>query len=430
MQQDNKITVYGLWHQGIVAAACLANKGYKVVGCDIDHKIVDHININKLQVEEPGLSELIKKNLKKGNLKFSKDLSKEAIDSDYIFISYDTPVSDQDEVSLDIIFDTINVIKNNIKKDTIIIVTSQLPAGTTYIIQKIIDNQNIVYIPENLQLGNAIYRFENPPLPVIGAEKDYAFQKVNNLLKPFAKSWERTNIITAEMLKHALNTFLSMSIVLANEIGDLCEAIGADGRDVGKFLKLENRIGRNALTRPGLAFAGGTLARDVVALLKIANKNFVKTKFIKSIWDSNNDRKSYLNNRVLKLLGNIKNKKALILGLTYKVDTNTLRRSASIELIKNLSDKGVEIYAYDPALTDEQILSLPEIINFDKEIHKISEKTDIIIIMTPWPVFKNIDFSEIKKQIIFDTPSMFDKSKFQNLDFDYYTIGTNFKSEN
>ena len=99
-------------------------------------------------------------------------------------------------------------------------------------------------------------------------------------------------------------------------------------------------------------------------------------------------------------------------------------------MIKNLSDKGVEIYAYDPALTDEQILSLPEIINFDKEIHKISKKTDIIIIMTPWPVFKNIDFSEIKKQIIFDTPSMFDKSKFQNLDFDYYTIGTNFKSEN
>ena len=227
MKKNKKIAVFGLWHQGIVAASCLAEAGYSVVGLDLNKDVLDTLINGGLQVEEPYLLEMVEKQRKLKRLKFSAAIESSIIDSDYIFISYDTPVSDADISDLSIIFETANLIGSSIRENTTLIITSQLPAGTTDEIVEIINNKsknkinNFAYIPENLKLGQAIERFKNPELPVIGVNRDEVFWDLQILMSSFSKKWEKTDIKTAEMLKHALNTFLSMSVVLANELSDI-----------------------------------------------------------------------------------------------------------------------------------------------------------------------------------------------------------------
>jgi UDPglucose 6-dehydrogenase len=429
MKKNKKIVVFGLWHQGIVAASCLAEAGYSVVGLDLNKDVLDTLINGGLPVEEPYLLEMVEKQRELKRLKFSADIESSIIDSDYIFISYDTPVSDADISDLSIIFETANLIGSTIRENTTLIITSQLPAGTTDEIVEIINNKsknkikNFAYIPENLKLGQAIERFKNPALPVIGVSENKVFYDLQILMSSFSKKWEKTDILTAEMLKHALNTFLSMSVVLANELSDISEKIGANGQELGRLLKLESRIGQGALTRPGLAFAGGTLARDVVSLIDISSRYNLKSTFLKGIWESNNYRKSYIFNTISNIISPLKNKCILVLGLTYKANTSTLRRSGSIELIKKLTDEEVEIMAHDPGLSKREIKTLPKNITFISDFYQDIDRVDAVVLMTPWEIYKEIDFKKIENKVFFDTTGLFTNFDFSNYKINFKTIG-------
>jgi UDPglucose 6-dehydrogenase len=425
------VVVVGLWHQGIVAAACLADKGYNVVGLDSSINIIKKLSFGKSPIYEPGLDNLIIKGIKKKKLIFTNDFNVTQ-NAKYVLLAHDIPVNNYDEVNLKNFFNDIHAIAPFIRNQ-ILHITAQLPAGTSNEILKLINEKNsnfksIAYSPENLRLGHAISRYQNPPLPVIGSNDDRTFQKLSLLYKPFSNRWEKTDLLSAEFLKHALNTFLATSITFANEIGNITDAMGANGYEVGRLLKLEPRIGKYALTRPGMGFSGGTLARDVKALLNFSKKNELNSNLLKGIWKSNKNQ----NLQPIKIINQVFkqtpiNKKVAILGLTYKADTSTLRRSLSIDIIKKLTVLGYKVSSYDPKADRKELKKHPSA-NFSESLNDVFKNADLILAITPWKDFLNLDFAAIRKLVknnyFFDISGQFEKEIIEKHNFKFLSIGS------
>jgi UDPglucose 6-dehydrogenase len=261
-----KIAVVGLWHQGAVGAACCAAMGHNVIGADLDEVRITKLKQGRAPLFEPGLDELLEREIGAGRLTFTTDLAGAVRDTPYVFIMFDTPVNDQDESDLTGVFEAFEIIAPALAKDAVILMTAQVPVGTCDQLIEVIRDKapdcsaTIAYMPENLRLGQAIERFNAPPLPVIGCEDKRTFEKLLAVLGPLAREWQHVSLRTGEMIKHALNSFLAVSICFANEVGNICDEIGADGKRVGEVLRLEPRVGARAMLLPGLGFAGGTLA--------------------------------------------------------------------------------------------------------------------------------------------------------------------------
>lgn len=431
--RNNKstIAVIGLWHQGIIAAACLSEVGYNVIGIDSDIKIIKKLNSGKSPIFEPGLDLLLKIQMNKNFLRFENNFSF-IKKTDLIILAHDTPVKNNDQTELKKIYQDVKKIIPYLKDRQILHITAQLPVGTSDFILKEIRKKNrffsnIAYSPENLRLGQAIDRYKNPQLPVIGVLNDYTFNFLKNIYLNFSKNWQKTDLKIAEFLKHGLNTFLAMSVTYANEIGNLCDKLGVDGHEVGRLLKIEPRIGKYAMLRPGMGFAGGTLARDVKTLLNFSKKLSVKTPLISGIWKSNTLQNNLPINILKEIFNNkIKRKKILVIGLTYKPDTSTLRRSLSIQIIKKLIRYKVYISSYDPKASRLEIKKY-NFLNFYENIFEAAKNADAIIVSTPWKQFLNLDLKKIKNcmsgNIFIDISGLYDGKHVINKGFDFYSIG-------
>ena len=267
----------------------------------------------------------------------------------------DTPVNDNDESDLSEVFEYTELIAQKfIKKETIVINTSQVSVGTSNELNKLILKHNpdykfgVAYIPENLQLGNAIERFYSPPLPVIGTDHVDIYTLIIDFLDSFDSKCQKVDLKTADMIKHAMNSFIALSISFGNEIGAISENVGANGHDVSKIMKIEPRVGNDAMIRPGLAFSGGTLARDLQTLRHIGRRKNIETPLLDGIWKRNKIQNQQILEKLRKNLNSLEEKIITILGLTYKENTDTLRRSASIELIQNIQDHFKKIKIHDP----------------------------------------------------------------------------------
>jgi UDPglucose 6-dehydrogenase len=428
-----KISVIGLWHQGIVTAACLSEAGYNVIGIDSDSKIIKNLNSTITPVFEPGLDLILAKQIKKKRLTFRNNFSL-IKNADLIILAHDTQIKNNDEIKLKKVHDDIQNIIPHLRPKQVLHVTSQVPVGTCNFISNVINKKikffnNIAYTPENLRLGQAIYRYKNPSLPIIGVSNNYTFNYLKKIYKIFSDDWKKTDLKTAEITKHGLNTFLAMSITYANEIGNLCDKLGIDGHEVGKLLKIEPRIGRFAMLRPGMGFAGGTLARDVKTLINLSKNLSIKTPLINSIMISN----VMQNNLPIKILKKIfknklQGKRVLVLGLTYKSNTSTLRRSVSLQIIKKLISNKVKVSSYDPMASRFEIAK-HKFLNFHENIFEAVKNIDAIIVSTPWNNFLNLDLKKIKNlmknNIFVDICDLFNGSEVIKKGFDFYSIGNN-----
>ena len=342
------VCVIGLWHQGIVGAACLADLGCSVVAADHDEGKVNRLNGGRAPLYEPGLDELIAAGLASGRLRFSGDVAGSVVGRPYVLLMFDTPVNDRDESDLSEVLATAGEIAPHLSDGVVLYVTAQVPVGTCDRIAGIIREANpslqfgIAYSPENLRLGQAIERFRKPPLPVIGADDPATLDRLEPLLAPLGVDWARVDLRTAEMTKHALNAFLATSICFANELGNLCDEVGADGRRVAEVLRLEPRVGSKAMLFPGLGFAGGTLARDMQTLRSLGDRSGLETPMLDGAWESNVRQNRLVVRKLRKAFGGrgLKGVRAAVLGLTYKPDTSTLRRSASLEIIAEMAERG------------------------------------------------------------------------------------------
>ncbi|MFC1906662.1 UDP-glucose dehydrogenase family protein [Chloroflexota bacterium] len=432
VRENQRICVIGIWHLGSVVSACLADLGYLVTGVDADRRRVSDLNNGAPPVFEQGLEELIKNNLNSGRLSYTTDISYALENCNFVLITHDTPVDDDDEVDLSPIFDTTTELAKYLEDDSIIIVSSQVPIGTCDHIKAVINQNNpslevdIAYSPENLRLGRAIECFKNPERIVIGADSDSTLDRVEVLFNVIPAPKLRMNLRTAEMTKHALNAFLATTISFANEIANLCDELGVDAISVAAALQSEARIGSGLPLLPGLAFSGGTLARDIKILKKVSESFGYEAPLIKGVWEVNQQQNKQVIKKLKKIYGSVDNLSIGILGLTYKAGTSTLRRSASLEIIKELINKGVIVKAFDPKADPEEI-KLHKGFEFCADPYTAARETDALIILTDWPEFKNLDFnlikSSMKRPVLIDGKNMLDSEQMIRTGFLYSGIG-------
>src|SRR2546421_5663551 len=323
VRSPKRVCVIGIWHLGAVNAVGFAEKGYRVVGLEFDKKKAARLQSGEPPLFEPGLESLMSQHLKRGTLRFDADPEAVAR-SDYVVIAYDSPVNDQDEVEITPVVEAAVAIAPHLRSNTPVVITSQLPLGTSEAIQARITTLNpawkngVVYTPENLRLGAAIPRFLTPDMLVLGVNRPSALRSALALYRPFATEKLPMDLRSAEMVKHALNTFLATSITFINEMAALADRLGADAVAVGRALKLDKRIGAKALMMPGLGFSGGTLARDVIQLRKFAKQHRVQADLLDAILDVNQRTFDEILVKLRKALGKLAGKRIGILGLTYK----------------------------------------------------------------------------------------------------------------
>lgn len=298
------VTVFGLWHLGCVTAACVSAAGNRVVGLDPEQQTIDDLRAGKPPISEPGLTELIAAESKAGRLSFTTSPGEALRDAEIVWIAFDTPVNDRDEADVDFVRRQVDQIGPNLQPGTIVLISSQVPAGFTQELRRApwAGGIHFGYSPENLRLGKAIEVFRHPERVILGVSDESIKAKLTELFAPFSNRIEWMSIESAEMTKHAINAFLATSVTFANELARLCEAVGANAKEVERGLKSEGRIGPKAYLSPGGAFAGGTLARDLRFLTQFGRKFGVDTPLFEGVIAGNERHKDWTRDKVRQLL--------------------------------------------------------------------------------------------------------------------------------
>ncbi len=406
-----QIVVFGLWHLGCVTAACLAGAGRRVIGLDLDESQVAMLQHGQAPVLEPGLPELLAAGLANGNLAFTSDPNHALQQADILWVTYDTPVNEQDIADIQYVRTQLERIADAIQPGTLVLISAQLPVGFTRELERDWHMRGLRYAcsPENLRLGNALESFRKPERVIIGIRADADRPHLAALFAPFCDRIVWMSIESAEMTKHALNAWLATSVAFINELARLCETTGADAKEVEQGLKSEERIGQRAYLAPGAAFAGGTLARDLGYLVAFGQRDHVATPLFQGVQASNEGHKNWLHAALAQGLKGLANPTVAVLGLTYKPHTSTLRRSMSIELCRWLHHRGVAVQAHDPAiheLPDE----LQPLMTLCPTATEALAGADLAIIATPWPEYRSLEADRIVQ--IMRRPQVIDQNHF------------------
>jgi len=423
------IGVIGLWHLGCVLCASWSKLGNKVVGFDYDSSRIEGLNNGKPPIYEPELDEVIQDGMQKGNLAFADDL-KSLETCDFVFLSYDTPVGDDDDSDTAILERAVDDVKRVMKDNSVLIVSSQSPVGFCASLRSKMIEENraleLAYSPENLRLGEAIACYLNPGRIILGTASEAAKEKSVDLFSQVKADVLTMNLESAEMVKHGINSFLAMSIVFANHLADLCESSGARIDDVVRGMKSDPRIGQKAYLAPGIGFSGGTLGRDLKVLDEKNRNAEGDAKIFGLIHSLNKKRKETIVRRIEKILGGIKGRNIGLLGLTYKPGTSTLRRSLPLEIAKSLIGRGAKVAVYDPK-ADYGELDFEHEFTITNRIHDVSLSADVLVLLTEWEEFKMYDWHDIPKNMagraFLDTKNFLNEKEMVGWGFQYHSMG-------
>jgi UDPglucose 6-dehydrogenase len=419
-----KVAVAGLWHLGCVTAASCA-KHFAVTALDSDAANVAALREGRPPIFEPGLADLTQDGLRSGRLNFTTDAKDACADADVIWITHDTPVNDDDVPDAEFVLVHIRKLVPLAKTDAIFLISSQMPAGTCRKLEAEFPGRRFAYSPENLRLGGALKVFNEPERIVAGCRTESERAKLAELFRPFCANVIWMSPESAEMTKHALNSFLALSVTFANEIARLCELTGADAKEVEAGLKSDVRIGARAYLGPGAAFAGGTLARDVVALTQLATSRNEPIALIPAIKVSNDRHKGWALSRLKDELGSLRGITVAVLGLTYKAGTDTLRRSQAVELCERLLAEGCTVRAFDPAA--KQLPASLAGATMSPDPRGALAGADAVVICTEWPEFKVLPWAELvaamRRPLVFDA-NRFAKSSLPEMPgLRYFSVG-------
>lgn len=429
MSKSERVGVVGLWHLGSVLCAAWSKLGYTVTGFDYDKQSVSSLLKGIPPVYEPDLSETIRACVRNGTLSFSSNMQSLS-ECDFIFLSYDTPVLADDSSDLTILEKSVRDLREVMKDNSILIVSSQSPVGFCSVLRTILRNENktieLAYSPENLRLGEAIHCYLNPDRIILGTSNEETEQKCHSLFENLTDKILSMNIESSEMVKHGINSFLAMSIVFADNLADLCEEMGADMVNVVCGLKSDPRIGIKSYLSPGIGFSGGTLGRDLKVLDEVHQRVSNSSGWFGVIHEYNSSRKYTIVNKITNLIDGLEGKTIGVLGLTYKPGTSTLRRSLPLEIVNILVEKGATVRVYDPK-ADYSELSLEPKFIITKSIEELSINADIIVLLTEWPEFKEFVWETIIEKMtnnfFYDTKNFLFDSKLKVIGFEYYSTG-------
>lgn len=428
-EMSAKIGVVGMWHLGCVISACWAKLGHRVVGVDQDAKRIENLKAGTPPLFEPHLEDTIKRYIESGHLAFATDASALA-DADFVFMSYDTPVRDDDSSDVTILLETIDSLAPVLKDGAVVIVSSQSPVGLCAKMRATLKAANatveLAYSPENLRLGEAIDCYLAPGRVIIGTASAEAEAKVKGLFSEIDADLQCMGLESSECVKHGINAWLSTSITFANHLADICESHGARIDDVVRGMKSDPRIGAKAYLAPGIGFSGGTLGRDL-KVLEAANAEGGKdATLFGSIHALNGLRKDVVVRKVDRMVGGLSGKTVAVLGLTYKPGTSTLRRSLPLAVVETLAAQGATVRAYDPKADYSEVEELPPMTKASG-IDDALEGADVVLLLTDWPDFKAHDFAaslaKAKQPNFFDTKNCLDEAKMTQAGWRYASIG-------
>lgn len=397
MDSSLKIAVYGLWHLGCVTAASLASEGFDVWGIDPDPKVIEDLQSDKPPLFEPGLQDLIEQGHAQNKLHFTLDYKEALQNARLLWVTFDTPVDEEDRADVAYVEQQLDAVPPFIESGTLVLISSQVPAGfTDSLCQHWADldpakQLTYAYSPENLRLGKALKSFRAEDRIVIGLDSQdpAARQLLEKVLSPFSAHLEWMSVRSAEMVKHALNSFLAVSVALINEIARICEQTGADAKEVERGLKSEMRVGPNSYLGPGGPFGGGTLARDLRFLVKLGAEHQVQTPLFEGALTSNEIHKEWVQNAAARVLQTSdRPAKVTILGLSYKPGTDTLRRSEAVNLgLWLLKNQNVQVTFHDPVT----LVLPPELADqfeLTNDLKTALEGADLVVVATGWPQYR------------------------------------------
>lgn len=433
------ITFLGHGYVGLVTASVFADLGNTVWVIGHTKEKIENLKKGILPIYEPGLEEMVVRNVKAGRLLFTLDYDKAIPASDVVFIAVGTPPKPTGEADLSVVFDVAEKIGKHLDGYTVVITKSTVPVGTNYKVRDIIEKVrsakaefDIASCPEFLREGQAIGDTQHPDRVVIGADNKRASDKLVELHKPILESNGKselvlTNVPTAEMIKYASNAFLATKISFANAIAALSEKVGADGPDVLTAIGMDKRIGKYFLNA-GAGYGGSCFPKDVKALIAIAKENGYDFTLLKDVEEVNKQAMHAISAKVKKLLKDVKGKTVGVLGLTFKPDTDDMRDAPSRTVIPELLKEGAKVKAFDPIATDAN-KKFPELKDLEmvKDAYAVAKDADILVVMTEWNEFKQLDTAKIKslmkEPIVVDGRNIYDPKDMRELGFTYVGVG-------
>lgn len=435
-----KITIVGTGYVGLVTGTCFAEVGINVVCVDIDQKKIDNLKKGISPIYEPGLDVMIDRNVEKGRLLFTTDLSSCVNDADVIFIAVGTPPDEDGSADLKYVLDVAQTVGQNMNKHILIVTKSTVPVGTARKVREVIQREldkralNIAFDvasnPEFLKEGDAINDFMKPDRIVVGVESSVAEDIMSKLYKPFTLNGHPVifmDVPSAEMTKYAANSMLATKISFMNDIANLCEIVGADVNMVRKGIGSDTRIG-NKFIYPGIGYGGSCFPKDVKALIKTADKLGYTMKVLKAVEDVNDNQKSILFNKLMNYYeGNLKGLTIALWGLSFKPQTDDMREAPSLVLIDKLIEMGCNVKAYDPVAMEESHRRIGDKVTYTKDPYETVMDADALLLVTEWTEFRfpnwNVVKRLIKKPVVFDGRNIYDRKELEGMGFDYFCIG-------
>ena len=430
------ISVIGTGYVGLVTGACFAEFGLQVTCMDKDEQRIAGLEKGKVPIYEPGLSELVHKGLSDGRLTFTTNLVQAVESALVIFIAVGTPSQNDGSADLSFVEDVGRGIATHLNGYKVIVTKSTVPVGTGERLRKLIGSLasknaafDIVSNPEFLREGSAIEDFLRPNRVVIGAQSPHAIAVMRDLYRPLyliETPFVLTDIATAEMIKYASNSFLATKVSFINEVANLCERVGADVQVVAKGMGLDHRIGSKFL-HPGPGFGGSCFPKDVAALVRTGQQSDSRIEIAEATVRANANQRTRMVEKILQAAGGqVKGKLIGVLGLSFKPNTNDLRDAPSLEILARLIQEGAAIQAYDPAAMEEASKLLPGI-RLCESAYETAQDADVLVLMTEWNQFRNLDFDQIKSAlkspVFVDLRNVYEPERMASLGFEYTSVG-------
>jgi len=427
----------GSGYVGLVSGACFAEFGANVICVDKDESKINSLLSGGIPIYEPGLDDLVKRNVDSGRLNFSLELEKAVSNADLVFIAVGTPTRRGDgHADLKYVYAAAEEIAGFLNGYTVIVDKSTVPVGTAREVHRIIKKTNpsadfdVASNPEFLREGSAIPDFMRPDRVVLGVESEKAENLLRELYRPLnliEAPLHITNLESAELIKYASNAFLATKISFINEISQLCEKVGADVHSVSKGMGLDGRIGKKFL-HAGPGYGGSCFPKDTLALIRIAQEHGVSSRIVESVVEVNASQKARMVSKIREALGGSEaNKTIAVLGLTFKPETDDMRDSPSLAILPALADKGAIIKAHDPEGVKEAKNILPESIQYMDDIEDAIKDADAIVLMTEWNQYRGLDLAKVKSMmkgnVFVDLRNVYEKALMERHGFEYTCVG-------
>jgi UDPglucose 6-dehydrogenase len=435
-----KITVVGTGYVGLVSGACFAEVGIDVTCVDIDKEKINNLKSGIIPIYEPGLENIVERNVAKGRLHFTTNLAETLPGCEVVFSAVGTPPDEDGSADLSYVLGVAREVGQHMNDYVLMVTKSTVPVGTAKLVKQAIQEEldkrglnipfDVASNPEFLKEGAAVEDFLKPDRIVVGIESKRAEDLMSRLYKPFTLNGHPVifmDIPSAEMTKYAANAMLATRISFMNDIANLCEIMGADVNMVRKGIGSDPRIGAKFIY-PGIGYGGSCFPKDVKALIHTAQQNGYSLRVLKSVEEVNDDQKAVLFNKVQKYFnGDLSGKTIALWGLSFKPETDDMREAPALVLIDNFVKAGCRVKAYDPEAMKETRRRIGDIIEYAKDPYEAISGADCLLLVTEWKEFRVPDFTVMKKllknHVIFDGRNVYDRKEIQEAGFEYYGIG-------